>query len=129
MVFFDNVNEVLVECVKACGGSKAVGVEIWPAKGMDAAQRHLLNCLNLDRNEKLSPDEVLLIARMARDVGCHVYVEYLAQALSYSKPEPIEPVDELKELLRVQNELRSKLLAGTERVEKLLARAELKGQK
>jgi hypothetical protein len=129
MVFYDNVNEVLVECVKACGGSKSVGVEIWPAKGLDAAQRHLLNCLNNDRNEKLSPDEVLLIARMARDVGCHVYVEYLAQALSYSKPTPVEPVDELKELMRANNELRAKQIAMSERVEKLLARSELKGQK
>ena len=79
--------------------------------------------------EKLSPDEVLLIARMARDVGCHVYVEYLAQALSYSKPIPVEPVDELKELMRANNELRAKQIAMSERVEKLLARAELKGKK
>lgn len=129
MVHYDNVNDVLVDCVKACGGSKAVGVEIWPAKGIDAAQRHLLNCLNPDRNEKLSPDEVLLIARMARDEGCHAYIDYLAQALSYTRPKPVEPVDELQELMRVNNELRKQQIAMSERVEKLLARTELKGKR
>lgn len=124
MVLYDTLNDALIDCVKACGGSKQVGHAIWPAKGVEGGQRHLLACLNPDRNEKLSPDEVLLIARMARDKGCHIYMEFLAQALSYAKPEPVDPQDEIKELLRRQNELREQLLADNARLTRALERLE-----
>jgi hypothetical protein len=124
VVLYESLNDALIDCVKACGGSKSIGVEIWPAKGVEGAQRHLLACLNPDRNEKLSPDEVLLIARLARDKGCHIYMQYLAQALSYSEPEPKDPEDELKELIKQQNELSSALLASRQRIEKALQRIE-----
>ena len=120
MVFYDSINDAIIECVKACGGTKAVGIEIWPAKGIDAAARHLYACLNPERNEKLSPDEVLLIARMARDHGCHAYMEYLAQSVGYAKPVPVEPESELVVLMRESNEQRKRQIALSERIEKLL---------
>lgn len=110
----ESINDALIECVKACGGSKAVGVALWPAKGLEAAQRALLACLNPDRPEKLGPDEVLHIMRMARDRGCHVAMQFLAQALSYAEPVPIKPMDEADELrrqvLEMGRDLQSKLL-------------------
>jgi len=96
----ESIDDALIECVKACGGSKVVGVALWPAKGIEAAQRQLLACLNPDRNEKLGPEEVLLILRMARERGCHVGMQYLCAALSYAEPVPIEPKDEADELRR-----------------------------
>ncbi len=123
---YENVNEVLIDCVKACGGSKVVGIALWPAKGVEAAQRNLLACLNADRNEKLSPDEVLLIARMAREKGCHLYMEFLAADLGYTVPAPVDPEDELAELLRRSNELRAQQIAASDRVEKLLSRTGLR---
>lgn len=101
----ESLDEALVEAVKACGGSKVVGVALWPSKGVEVAQRSLLNALNSERNEKLSTDEIVHIARLARDRGCHVVMEYLAQALSYSMPNPIATIDEHAELLRQHNEL------------------------
>lgn len=120
MVFYETLNDALIECVKACGGTKAVGVAIWPAKGVEAAARHLYACLNPERNEKLSPDEVLLIARMARDRGCHAYMEYLSQSIGYAKPVPVEPESELVILMRESNELRKRQIAMSEKVERLL---------
>ena len=96
----ESLNDALIECVKACGGSKAVGVALWPAKGVEVAQRQLLACLNPERNEKLGPDEVMHVLRLARERGCHVGMQYLAEALSYAEPVPIEPKDELGDLLR-----------------------------
>jgi hypothetical protein len=96
----ESLNDALIECVKACGGSKVVGIELWPAKGMEAAQRYLLGCLNPDRPEKLGPDEVLHVIRMARERGCHVGMQYIAAFLSYSMPTPVEPRDEADELRR-----------------------------
>lgn len=122
----ESLTDVLIECVKACGGSKAVGVALWPAKGIEAAQRQLLACLNSDRNEKLSPEEVLHIAKLAREKGCHAYAEWVAHDLGYSKPNPIDPEDELAELLRQNNELRARQIASSDRIEKLLQRSHIR---
>lgn len=116
---YESFNDALIECVKACGGSKAVGLAIWPAKGVEAAQRHLLACLNPERNEKLGPDEVLHLLRMARERGCHVGMQYLADALSYAEPVPVEPKDEADELRRRLLEVGRELQAGLAKLEKL----------
>lgn len=116
----ESLNDALVECVKACGGSKVVGVAIWPAQGVEAAQRKLLACLNPDRNEKLGPDEVLLVLRMARQRGFHDALGFICADLGYTAPTPIDPKDEIAELLRTNNELRMRLLQSSERIEQLL---------
>ena len=97
---FETLNDCLVECVKAAGGSKQVGHKIWPEKTVDAAQRHLLSCLSEGRAERLSPDQVLLLAQLARDAGCHAYMHYCAQRLAYQAPVPQEPQQLLAELQR-----------------------------
>lgn len=96
----ESINEALIECVKAAGGSKTVGGKLWPEKMADAAQRHLLNCLQEGRAERLSPDQVLLVFRLAREAGCHVGMHYMASALGYTQPEPVCPRDEAAELQR-----------------------------
>lgn len=113
----ESINDALIECVKACGGSKTVGVALWPAKGVEAAQRHLLACLNPDRNEKLGPDEVLHVLRMARERGIHVGMQYLAGTLSYADPVPVQPHDEA-------DELRRQVLTMGQSLQKALARIE-----
>ena len=96
----ESLNDALIECVKAIGGSKVAGLALWPAKGVEAAQRQLLACLNTERAEKLGPDEVLHLLKLAREKGCHAGMQYLAHALSYSEPQPIEPADQADELRR-----------------------------
>lgn len=116
----ESINDALIECVKAAGGSKVVGVAVWGGKGVEGAQRHLLACLNPDRNEKLGPDEMLLIFRMARDTGCHAGMRYVAASLSYSMPIPVEPKDELADLLRQYLQRRDMDSRKDERLERLL---------
>lgn len=94
----DTFNNALIECVKAAGGSKKVGPLLWPEKTIDQAQRLLLACMNEERAEKLSPDQALLVMRLAKDAGCHSGIEFMCRVLSYSKPTPIEPVDEFAKL-------------------------------
>lgn len=109
----ESLNDAYVEAIKALGGSKSMGVELWPSKGIEAAQRHLLACLNPDRHEKLSPEEGLLIERMARDRGCHVVMQFRSHAPSYAEPVPIKPRDETdqlrRELLEIGRDLQTKL--------------------
>lgn len=109
----DNINEALIGCVKACGGSKLVGPALWPEKTPEAAQRALLDCLNPDRAAHLTPEQALHVMRLARQRGCHAGMRYMAASLSYSEPVPIEPRDEADELrrqvLRIGEELQQAL--------------------
>ena len=123
---FESLTEALIECVKAAGGSKAVGHRIWPEKTVDAAQRHLLNCLNEGKAERLTPEQTLLIAKLAREHGCHAYMNYAAQALSYSEPVPIEPKDEADQLRRELLEMGRTMQSALARLEQIEQRPVLK---
>lgn len=118
---FESLNDALIECVKACGGSKAIGALLWPEKGPESAQRTLLDCLNDDRPQKLAPEQVLLILRQARERGCHAGMQYLAAALSYAEPVPIEPRDEADELRRQVLAMGAQLTRALNRIEQLEA--------
>jgi hypothetical protein len=122
----ESLNDALIECVKACGGSKAAGVALWPAKGIDAAQRQLLACLNPERHEKLGPDEMLHLMRMAREVGCHVGMTYLAHELGYAEPQPVEPENERVQLQREFIESTKTLARLAQRIEQLGRPSELR---
>src|SRR4051812_7265690 len=99
----ESFNDALIACVKACGGSSQVGRKLWPEKTPEAAQRALLDCLNEDRPARLAPDQVLLVMSLARAKGCHTGMTYIAEHLGYAEPVPIEPKDELADLLRQSN--------------------------
>lgn len=116
---FETTTEALISCVKAAGGSKQVGARVFPEKTIEQAQRHLLACLNDDRPERLTPDQVLLVARLARDVGCHAYAEHVADSLSYADPVPVEPRDEADELRRQFIESTRSLAAMADKIEAL----------
>ena len=116
----DSLNDALVECVKACGGSKQVGPLLWPEKSPDAAQRLLLDCLNDERPAHLTPDAVMLIMRMAHAKGFHGGMGHICQRLGYAAPVPITPVDEAAALHREfieASHLMATLVAKIERLQ------------
>lgn len=111
----ENINDALIECVKAAGGSKAVAPILWPEKDPIAAQRQLLDCLNEDRPQQLNPGQVLLVMRLARERGCHAGMEFFASSLSYAAPQPVEPDDQVADLQR-------KFIEATEQLSKMAER-------
>ena len=117
----ESLNFCLVECVKAAGGSKVMGGKLWPEKTVDAAQRHLLNCLQEGRAERLTPEQVLYIAAQARDAGCHAYMAFCAQRLHYAPPLPREPQQELAELQRAFVEAVAQQARMADQIQKLMA--------
>lgn len=114
-----SLNEALVQCVVACGGSKQVGPLLWSDKSPDAAQRLLLDCLNDDRPQHLTPDQLLMLLRLARGRGVHIGMHYLAQELGYAEPAPVEPGDEAAELQRQYIEAARAMGKLAERIERL----------
>lgn len=115
----ESINEALVEVVKALGGSKAVGAMLWPEKAPDAAQRALLDCLNPDRPAHLTPEQMVLLMRKARQAGCHVAAEWLMGDLGYARPVPVEPMEEVARLQRDFLSATQVLTGIAERLEKL----------
>lgn len=99
-LFHDSLADALRECVQACGGHKAVGVLLWPEKAADVAGRLLSDCLNDAKRERLSPEQVLLLLRLARERGCHAAMHFIARDAGYSDPQPLEPEDERAKLQR-----------------------------
>lgn len=73
----DDLNDALIEAVKAAGGSANVGPKLWPEKAPQSAQRLILDCLNPDRPAHLTPDHVMFIARLARAKGHHGLIEFI----------------------------------------------------
>jgi hypothetical protein len=114
----EGLNQALIECVKAAGGSSNVGRKLFPEKSPESAQRALLDCLNEERPAKLSPEQVLLILRLARAKGFHDGIGFILADLGYAPTTPIEPKDEAAELGRQASEL----LAAAERITERLQR-------
>lgn len=125
----ETLNDALIECVKAAGGSANVGRKVFPEKSPDAAQRALLDCLNEDRPAKLSPDQVKLILKLAREKGFHGGIAFLLSDLGYAPTTPIEPQDELAELMRAYISATESMSETATRVDGIAKRiASLQGQ-
>lgn len=118
----ESLNQALIACITAAGGSKKVGPLLWPEKLQDAAQRALLDCMNEDRPAKLSPEQVLLILRLARAAGFHEGMNFIAGDLGYGTPVPIEPKDEAADLMRQYIEAAAEMKRTAERMERAAAR-------
>lgn len=122
-LFYEDFYDAMRTAVMALGGAKKVGPLLWPEKSIDAARTRLLNCLKENRDEVLRPEQVLLLAKLARAGGCHAIVKYFNQQAGYADPQPIEPEDERQ---RIQREF----VAGMADMKTLLARLEqLEGMK
>lgn len=100
VLFHESINDALDACVKACGGPKKVAGMLWPDKTADAAHRLLLQCFNEDRPEKLGPDQVLFILKLAREKGFHDGINFIARDCGYTDPEPMDAEDEKALLMR-----------------------------
>lgn len=99
-MFHEDEIDALRDCIRALGGSKAVGARLWPDKTPDRAGEHLNNALNPAHAQKLSFSEGLAIMRWAREIGCHVAMAYVTDTCNYHRTEPREPDDHMAELQR-----------------------------
>lgn len=118
-LFHETLADALRECIVACGGMKPVGKLLWPEKEPDTAGRRLSDCLNDAKPEKLAPEQVLLILRLAREKGCHAGMLYIARDLGYADPQPIEPEDEKAKLQREYIECARSMSKIAQRIERL----------
>lgn len=96
----ESINDALREVVQAAGGAKKVGSVMFPEKTADEAAGRIRDCLNTDRRENFTPEQVDYLVRLGRRIGCHSLMTYLARSGGYADPQPIDPEDEVARLQR-----------------------------
>lgn len=99
MSLHETFNDALIDVVKALGGSKVVGSDMRPELPAAQAGAWLRDCLNSDRREKLSPDQVLYLLRRAREAGYHGAMNFIGADAHY-EVSPIEPEVEAVRVMR-----------------------------
>ncbi len=119
----ETITEALQEVVKACGGVKKIGAMMWPELPIEQAGNKLRDCLNPDRREKLSPEQVVFLLRIGRESGTHAAMNFLARDAGYSDPMPIEPENEVARMQREFVEATRHLSKLAGRIEQLQGRS------
>jgi len=117
-LFHESLQDAIGSVVAALGGAKVVGAHLWPEKSPDEAGRLLRHCLNADRSEKLSLEQIVWLLREARKRGAHDAMNFLARECGYQDPSPLEPDDERALLMRQFVEAQAALQALAKRMER-----------
>lgn len=117
-LFHESLNDVLREQVAALGGTKSVGSRMRPELPADHAGRWLNDCLNPDRREHLTPEQVMWLLIEGRKIGVHSAITWMATESGYSAPLPVEPEDERAALQREYIEAAKTMQRLAERIER-----------
>ena len=112
-LFLDSICDAIGCAVQTIGGAKKASALLWPAMKAETAYTRLRHCLADEFPEKLSPDEVLLLARHARNLGDHSIMQYLAVCLDYE----IRPTNPDEAKARAKRARKLALIAELARLE------------
>lgn len=116
--FYDSPLKALEACVQALGGAKKVGSLLFPEKTIDNARTYLLACLNDDRSEKLSLDQILWLFMKAKEIGFHGPFAWFSGEIGYDT-KPITKADEVDRLTTVVEQSSKALAAALATLERL----------
>jgi hypothetical protein len=100
--------------IAAAGGFKIVAGKLWPAESPTTAATKLRNAVNPEQAQKLCPEEVMQIKRVAHESDSHATITYEAQQLGYA----LTWIDPENELARIEHENNDLLRALTKRLDR-----------
>ncbi len=116
-LFYETLFDAIGADIAAAGGFKAVASKLWPAESLTTSSARLRNALNPEQPQKLCPDEVLQIKRLAYEHGSTATVDYEAQQLGYQCVW-VDPKDEAAELRREVRDLLATVSRKMDRIER-----------
>jgi len=122
----ESIIDAMREAVQAIGGNKKLGALLYPDLPVDQAAGRVRDCLNPDRREHFTPEQMLLIARLAKAEGNSAIMEFLALDLGYLKPVSVEPEDQIARLQREFVEATKSLHHMAIRIETITATAAMR---
>lgn len=103
-LFFETLFDAIGADIAAAGGFKVVASKLWPAEPLATSAARLRNSINPEQAQKLCPDELLQIKRLAYAVGSTACVDFEAQQLGYVCTW-VDPADEAEQLNREVRDL------------------------
>ena len=115
---FDCPEEALKAVVQELGGSKVIGSQLWPDKGIENSARLLNDCLNIHRAEKLDVKQITFILSKAKELGKHTAFNWIAGEIGY-EIHPITKEAELDRVTLVVEEAGKNLVAALETLERI----------
>ncbi|MCL2298367.1 MAG: hypothetical protein FWC38_00815 [Proteobacteria bacterium] len=118
-LFHETLNDALVDTVKAVGGFKSVGHDLWPEKTVREAEQRLRDCLNPDRRDRLTPEQALWLIRKGREAGYHAAARFICLEAGYAPPQPVEPEDQKAVLQRQYIEATKTLARLVQRIDSM----------
>ncbi len=125
-LFHERIEDAALAVIEKCGGRKKFAAEMWPDKGIGDAHNLLNACLNPEKREHFTPDQLMYVMRRGKAIGCHALTTYLARQAGYADPTPVDPKDEAAELMRQFNETGRAMARMVERIERLAPVANLR---
>lgn len=119
-LWHETLEDALKDVVVALGGPKKVGSQLWPALPIEDAARKLNHCLDRDKPNKLSPDELLWLLRAGVEAGCLTPLTFINRFCKCEDAKPLDPETEKERLMRefMHAQRQMALMAG--RLETLL---------
>jgi hypothetical protein len=119
--YFESAEDALRAAVQALGGAKRVGALLWPDKTPDHAGRHLLDCINVGRAEKLSLSQAMRVLALAKDAGCHAPMLWICGEIGYDA-RPVtnaEEVDRITSVVEQSTKTLANAIATLERLQRV----------
>lgn len=126
--FYDTPEKALDACIQALGGSKRVGAKLFPEKSIESATTYLSNCVDSNRNEKLSLSHVMMLFKMAKDEGIHSPFIWFAGEAGY-EAKPITRAEEVDRLTSVIEQASKTLSTAVAALERVQTRVEMRSVK
>lgn len=86
----DGFEDVVTALARVAGGNKQFAELLRPELDgePERARRWLLDCLNPDHAQKLSPDHLLRALKVGREHDCHMLMAWICREAGYTTPEP-----------------------------------------
>jgi hypothetical protein len=117
-LFHDRIEDAIDEVCRAAGGRKKVACELWPDKPARDAHNLLDACLNQERRERLTPSQLLFVARRGREVGCHALMTHFDHECGYES-RPVDREAQRDRVVEVISESTKTLAAALATLERL----------
>lgn len=115
-LWYDTDTDAINAAIHASGKTfKQVASALWPSMKMDSAYARLKNCLNADKDEKLSFAEVIFICK---ETGRFDPIFHACDELSLHRPAIKAPQDEQAELLNAIQRQQGQLISMIQRLER-----------
>ena len=122
----ESISDALREVIQAIGGPKTVGERMFPDMPVDHAASRIRDCLNADRRDRFTPDQVSMSLRLGRPGGWQARTGFSARERRDPDPGPGRPEDEVARLQSDFIEASKALVTMAGKIDQMQARVSLK---